>query len=120
MEKPMEHYGNLRLSAVRQALEKNNYDAFVAEDRAAAKALVLDTIMPGLPVKTISWGGSATIVQSGLYEALKNDGRKVLSPRAYQDCADQRRSGVLAVFCHFAGALRTRHCTPCAGIKAPF
>ena len=75
MEKPINNYRKLRLEAVKLALEENNFEVFVTPDPAAAKALVLDEILPGLPVKTISWGGSTTFVQTGLYEALKNDAR---------------------------------------------
>ena len=75
MEKPIENYWKLRLETVRTALEENNFEVFVAADAAAAKAVVLETILPGLPVKTVSWGGSTTVVESGLYQALRDDAR---------------------------------------------
>ena len=72
MEKPAELYWSLRLEEVRNALEKNNFEAFIAKDTGTAKAIVEDNIIAGLSPKSISWGGSMTFMASGIYDSLKN------------------------------------------------
>jgi len=52
-------------------LEANNFEAFVAQDVAEAKKIVLDEIIQKTGAKTVSWGGSMTFIASGLYDALK-------------------------------------------------
>lgn len=100
MEKPIDHFWMLRLEAVKKALEENNFEAFVAADAAAARDVVCETILPGLTVRSVSWGGSVTFVQSGLYEALRGDGRfevldtfdKALTP---EESLERRRRSLL-------------------------
>ncbi|MBC7358916.1 MAG: lactate utilization protein [Desulfacinum sp.] len=72
MDRPVEHYWDLRLKRVQEALKKNNFSATVVRDLEDAKRMVLEQILPALPVKSVSWGGSMTFVSSGLYDALKN------------------------------------------------
>jgi len=71
MDQPIHHYWRLRLNDLKTELEANHFEVFVAENRQAAKQLVLEDIIPKLNVKTVSWGGSMTVVASGVYEALK-------------------------------------------------
>jgi len=70
MEKPIENYWNLRLEAVKEALEKNNFEVHLAETPEDAKAVVMDTIIPKVTPKSLSWGGSMTAVAAGLYNPL--------------------------------------------------
>ena len=72
MEKPAELYWSLRLEEVRNALEKNNFEAFIAKDTGTAKAIVEDNIIAGMKPRSISWGGSMTFMASGIYDSLKN------------------------------------------------
>lgn len=72
MEKPSEFYWALRLEDVKSALEKNNFEAFIARDTETAKAIVENEIIPQLKPKSISWGGSMTFMASGIYDSLKN------------------------------------------------
>jgi L-lactate utilization protein LutB len=72
MDQPVNHYWQLRLNDLKSELEANNFEVFLAENRQAAKQIVLEDIIPKLNVKTVSWGGSMTVVASGVYEALKN------------------------------------------------
>lgn len=71
MDNPIENYWKQRLESVKEQLEKNNFDAYVAETVEEAKTLVLETIIPKTEAKSVSWGGSATFVQTGLYDVLK-------------------------------------------------
>jgi LUD domain len=72
MDDPIAKYWSLRLEKLKSNLEKNNFAAFVANDVQAARDLVLDELIPAIGPESVSWGGSMTHVQSGIYEALKN------------------------------------------------
>ena len=53
-------YWEKRIAACKKALEANNFDAYLAEDLEQAEQLILDTILPELSVKSVSWGDSET------------------------------------------------------------
>ena len=79
MQDPVTPFWNLRLEAAKAALEKNNFEVHIAAGREAASELVLKTLLPAIAPSSISWGGSKTFVESGLYERLKAaDGLTVL------------------------------------------
>ena len=79
MLEPINQFWTLRLEAVKETLEKNNFDVHIAADRPAASTLVLETLLPQIAPRTLSWGGSKTLVETGLYERLKaNAGMTVL------------------------------------------
>ncbi len=71
MEKPIHNYWQLRLGELKQTLEANNFEAFIAQNAREAGRLVMDRILPKLAPKTISWGGSMTFVATELYDMLK-------------------------------------------------
>jgi len=72
MEKPIENYWKGRLVGVKQALERNNFEAFLADNAAKAKEVVHKEILPKTGAKSVSWGGSLTFMSSGLYDAMKD------------------------------------------------
>jgi L-lactate utilization protein LutB len=72
MDKPVENFWSLRLTNLKETLEANNFEVFIAENAEAAKKLVHDEILPKTGAKSISWGGSVTFVQLGLYAELKS------------------------------------------------
>jgi len=71
MEKPILNYWQLRLGNLKEALESNNFEVFIAQNAREAGRLVMDKILPKLAPKTISWGGSMTFVATELYDMLK-------------------------------------------------
>ncbi|MEA1969686.1 MAG: LUD domain-containing protein, partial [Thermodesulfobacteriota bacterium] len=73
MKNPVDNYWNLKLAMVKENLEKNNFEPFIAESAENAKDIALNEIIPGLNVKSVSWGGSMTFVSTGLFHALKDD-----------------------------------------------
>ncbi|KAF0181316.1 MAG: hypothetical protein FD164_1554 [Nitrospirae bacterium] len=73
MQTPVENYWTIRLTALKEELETNNFEVFVAQNTAAAKELVLRTIIPSLLPKTVSWGGSMTFGATGISSALLAD-----------------------------------------------
>lgn len=72
MDKPIEHYWKLRLNAVKEALEANQFEAFLADDVGEARKIVKEQILPAIGAKVVSWGGSMTFLATGLYEEIKN------------------------------------------------
>ena len=74
MDKPIDNYWKLRLRELKTALESNNFDVYMADDRQAACKVVLEDILPQLKAKSVSWGGSMTFqAAAGLYDRLKSD-----------------------------------------------
>ena len=71
MDKPIENYWKIRLANLKEALEANNFEVFVADNTEDAKKVVLEQIIPRTGAKSVSWGGSVTLVSTGLYDALK-------------------------------------------------
>jgi hypothetical protein len=59
-----------RLEAVAEALRANHFEAHVVPDVAAARTLVLEKILPESSAGTVSYGGSMTLVATGLPAAL--------------------------------------------------
>jgi len=71
MDKPIENYWKIRLANLKEALEANNFEVFVANNTEDAKKVVLEQIIPRTGAQSVSWGGSVTLVSTGLYDALK-------------------------------------------------
>jgi L-lactate utilization protein LutB len=71
MDKGLENYWQIRLADLKEALEANNFQVFIAKDAAEAKSLVLERILPATAAKSVSWGGSMTYLGTGIYEAIK-------------------------------------------------
>lgn len=71
MDDSLKKYWQVRLKGVKKTLEENNFDVFIANDRSAVNEIVLQEIIPALKPKTISWGGSITFTDIGLYDILK-------------------------------------------------
>lgn len=73
MDKPIDNYWKLRLADLKVALEANNFNVYLTENTEEAYNLVKETIIPELKAKTVSWGGSMTVMSAGLYEQLIKD-----------------------------------------------
>ncbi|MGM0394911.1 MAG: lactate utilization protein [Thermodesulfobacteriota bacterium] len=101
MKQPIDNYWQLKLQAVKDALEKNRFEVFVADTAADAGELALKQIIPGLDIKTVSWGGSMSFVATGLFHALMdsqdleiiNTFDKSLS---FEEMMETRRQSLLA------------------------
>ncbi len=72
MKKFLKNFWDIRLNNLKESLEENNFEVYLADSKEDAKELALNTIMPQLGVKSISWGGSVTFIKSGLYHHLKD------------------------------------------------
>jgi len=73
MPNPINNYWQLKLDAVKQRLEGNKFDAYIADSAEKAKDIALNTIIPPLGAKSVSWGGSVSFVSTGLFHALKDN-----------------------------------------------
>ena len=71
MDKPITCYWEKRLRDLKAALESNNFEVFLADNKDEAYKIVIEDIMPPLNARTISWGGSMTFKATGLYKDLK-------------------------------------------------
>jgi hypothetical protein len=72
MEKPGEVYWQIRLKEVARALEANNFTVYQAADLDASKEIVMGQIFPKTGAKSVSWGGSMTLMASGICDAMKS------------------------------------------------
>ncbi|WP_147822138.1 lactate utilization protein [Salidesulfovibrio onnuriiensis] len=101
MENPVNNYWELRLNDLKESLEDNNFEVFIAESAAAAKDIVLGRIIPALSPGSVSWGGSMSMVAAGLYDALK-DSRELEVIDTYdktiskEGMVERRRQALLA------------------------
>lgn len=68
---PIRQFWRIRLERIRANFEKNNFEAFVADSPLDARRLVMEEILPGTGASSISWGGSMTMEEIGLGQALR-------------------------------------------------
>jgi hypothetical protein len=108
MQNPIDIYWQKRLSAVGKALEENNFEVFIVQTAAEAGDLILNTLMPQISPKVISWGGSMTLGATGIMDAVKNKpDLSILDPYEPglkpEEAYEKRRQGLLADL-FFSGA----------------
>jgi L-lactate utilization protein LutB len=101
MDKPIERFWQIRLNAVKEALEANHFEVFLAKDAAEARTIVKEKILPTTGAKVVSWGGSMTFLATGLYEEIKNTpGLEILDTfdrsKPPEENMELRRRAVLA------------------------
>jgi len=107
MDNPIENYWQIRLKDLKSTLEGNNFEVFLARNAAEAKTVVVETIIPAINPKSVSWGGSITFTATGLYDILENDpGLKVIDTYdksiSSEEVLERRRQSLL-VDLFFAG-----------------
>lgn len=73
MMDPVQEYWRTRLEKCKEALEGNNFQVYLVASSAEARKTVLEEILPKIEAKSVSWGGSATFVATGLYEAFRSN-----------------------------------------------
>ncbi len=72
MQDTLNQFWHLRLEAVKTTLEQNNFDVHITANREMARKLVRDKLLPAMAPASVSWGGSKTFIETGLYEQLKS------------------------------------------------
>lgn len=75
MSNPIEKFWTIRLNDLKQVLEKNNFEVFIADSLTDAKTVFEKQVMPSLPgVKTVAFGGSGTLSATGIVEEVRENG----------------------------------------------
>jgi len=82
MENPIQNYWQIRLEHVKESLEENNFEAFIADNVEEAKQIMKEEILPKLKdIKIISRGDSLTFEATGMLEVIeKNTAFDFLDP----------------------------------------
>ncbi len=74
MDRALETIREARLHQAGRALERNGFEVSVVSGAGAARALVVEQIIPGLMrdegCRTASFGGSMTLVNTGIHEGV--------------------------------------------------
>jgi len=71
MDKPVDHYWMKRLNDLKAALEKNGFQAYVAQSAAEAGDITEREIIRKIRPQSVGFGGSMTFKATGLYDAFK-------------------------------------------------
>ncbi len=107
METPNQKYWELRLQSCKDALEKNNFEAFIAQTPAEAGQIVIDQILPEMNVKSVSWGDSLTLYETGVLEFFKKNSEinliKTFDEKASREEIIERRRNALLSDLFFSG-----------------
>ena len=81
MTEYIEFYWKKRIETCRTALQKNNFEVFLAEDPADANKLILNEIFPTISVRSVSWGDSMSLHATKVLEKIEEN----QDIRNYQD-----------------------------------
>jgi L-lactate utilization protein LutB len=107
METPNQKYWELRLQSCKDALEKNNFEAFIAQTPAEAGQIVIDQILPEMNVKSVSWGDSLTLYETNVLEFFKKDSEinliETFDEKASREEIIERRRNALLCDLFFSG-----------------
>ncbi|MDD5531382.1 MAG: lactate utilization protein [Syntrophales bacterium] len=71
MKGPIERYWDLKLEEAKKNLEKNGFEVFIAESVDAVLNIVRETVLPAVRPRTVSWGGSMTLAETGLLDFFR-------------------------------------------------
>ena len=71
MQNAIEIYWKQRLEKCKNALENNNFDAYLAKDSLEANQIIIKEIIPKIDVKSASWGDSMTLHTTGVLDTLR-------------------------------------------------
>ena len=73
MDNSIKKYWKKRLETCRKSLESNNFGAYLANDRKDAKRIVMEDILPGIRVKSVSWGDSLTFYATEILDEMRRN-----------------------------------------------
>lgn len=81
MEEFLESYWQMRLEALKEQLEGNNFAVAVVQSAREAARYFMETLLPELNPSSVSYGGSMTLGSTGLLDRLAEmDTFRFLSP----------------------------------------
>jgi L-lactate utilization protein LutB len=108
MHNPIESYWKQRLEKCKQALENNNFDAYLAADSLEANQIIMNEIIPKLDAKSASWGDSMTLHATGVLDTLKKNPEinviETFATGVPQEEIIERRRQALLVDIFFSGS----------------
>ncbi|ACV69410.1 lactate utilization protein [Desulfohalobium retbaense] len=115
MSTHFDFYWQKRFDAVQKALEKNKFAVYQVKDVQEAKTLVLQTLLPETGAHSVSWGGSGTFRETGLYETLRDSDFEIIDTYdksiSVEDQLERRRRAMLVdVFFTSTNALTEDGC----------
>ena len=101
METPTQKYWELRLQSCKDALEQNNFEAFIAQTPVEAGQIVIDQILPAINVKSVSYGDSLTLFETGVLEFFKKNSNITLidtfdKKASREEIIERRRKALLS------------------------
>lgn len=71
MDNPIKNYWHERLHNLKTALEHNNFEVFIVGSADEAKKIVLEDIISNSGATSVAFGGSMTVIKTGVYDAVK-------------------------------------------------
>jgi L-lactate utilization protein LutB len=100
MEKFLESYWQMRLEALKEELEKNNFEVAVTQTAQEACRYFMEEMLPKLSPDSVAYGGSMTLGSTGLLDRLAElDSIKLIAPNAPgispEEKIELRRQGLL-------------------------
>ena len=108
MQQPIENYWRVRLNDVKESLEANGFDAFIAGSPDEAKRIFFEEILPETGAKSVSWSGTLTMRATGVHEAVMNKGTLTVlnpdDPTLSPDERYERRRQALLVDLYLTGS----------------
>ena len=108
MKNYIEDFWLFRIETCRKALEKNFFAVFLAETPADARRIVLEEILPGLNVRSASWGDSLTLYSTGILDDIRLDPRikllETFDPSVPRETLIERRRQALLVDLFLTGS----------------
>ena len=101
METPTQKYWELRLQSCKDAFEQNNFEAFIAQTPVEAGQIVIDQILPAINVKSVSYGDSLTLFETGVLEFFKKNSNITLidtfdKKASREEIIERRRKALLS------------------------
>lgn len=87
MENRKQYYKNVAVTIIKN-LEKRQMNGFYCEDSASAVAKVLELIPEGA---SIGWGGSMTLYETGIMDAIKKDTYKIIDRDSAKTPEEQKK-----------------------------
>jgi len=100
MEKFVEDYWQIRLTALQEQLKKNNFEAVIVQSAKEAAQFVMEHLLPESKAQSVSFGGSMTLNSTGLLDGLADvKGLELISPNtpgiSNEEKIELRRQGLL-------------------------
>lgn len=71
-QQAIETYWQEKLGTLKQTLEKNNFEVWIAQDKDQANSIVTQEIYNSIRPSSVSFGGSLTVQELGIYSDFLN------------------------------------------------